>query len=564
MFVDGRTISAGDVLEADVAIVGGGAAGITLAMELDGVGMRVLLVESGGFELETETQLLCRGENVGLPYFDLVGARLRYLGGSTNHWAGICRPFEAFDLATHEWIAESGWPIGIRDLDRYYARAGELCGLPSDEWSTDEWIERSPYPVLPLDPAAVETRIAQNVPDTQRRFARNYRDELDAADARIVLNSNLVEIEVGDQADLVSGLRLRTLTGVDFRATARHYVLAAGGIENPRLLLASTERFSAGVGNGEDLVGRYFLEHPRFIGGTFIPFDPDLDVGFYLTHDAGNSRITGYLSLPEAVRESEGISDIQFRLEPRFAPYYRRDIGEEDLAALRRLTGRAEESSDLLEDANRVADDLTSWRRLLALGGPLPVPVPEVAAAAIADPERRAALIPEVFGDIATVLFGESIGRIPVEAIDVVTRIDPTPNPDSRIRLGSDRDALGMRIVELDWQLSEGDRSSVARASELLGAELGRAEVGRLRLTFGEEDAAWPADLEGGWHHMGTTRMHDDPRHGVVDSECRVHGMRNLFVAGSSVFTTAGSATPTLTIVALALRLADHLGEAAA
>ena len=216
--------------------------------------------------------------------------------------------------------------------------------------------------------------------------------------------------------------------------------------------------------------------------------------------------------------------------------------------------------ADLLEDANRVADDLTSWRRLLALGGPLPVPVPEVAAAAIADPERRAALIPEVFGDIATVLFGESVGGIPVEAIDVVTRIDPTPNPDSRIRLGSDRDALGMRIVELDWQLSEGDRSSVARASELLGAELGRAEVGRLRLTFGEEDAAWPADLEGGWHHMGTTRMHDDPRHGVVDSECRVHGMRNLFVAGSSVFTTAGSATPTMTIVALALRLADHLG----
>ena len=189
---------------------------------------------------------------------------------------------------------------------------------------------------------------------------------------------------------------------------------------------------------------------------------------------------------------SEEISDVQFRLEPRFPPYYNRAIGAEDLAALRRLTGRDEEGSQLLEDANRVADDLTSWRRLLAFGGPLPVPVPEVAAAAIDDPERRAALIPEVFGDIATVLFGESVGRIPVEAVDVVTRIDPTPNPDSRIRLGSDRDALGMRIVELDWQLSTADRSSVARATELLGAELGRAELGRLRLTFGEEDAPGP------------------------------------------------------------------------
>ena len=162
------------------------------------------------------------------------------------------------------------------------------------------------HPPLPLDPAAVETRIAQNVPDTLRRFARNYRDELDAADARIVLNSNLVEIEVGEQADLVSGLRLRTLTGVDFRATARRYVLAAGGVENPRLLLASTGRFPAGVGNGEDLVGRYFLEHPRFIGGTFVPFDPELDLRLYQTHDAGDSRITGYLSLPEAVRDVRG------------------------------------------------------------------------------------------------------------------------------------------------------------------------------------------------------------------------------------------------------------------
>jgi choline dehydrogenase-like flavoprotein len=117
-------------------------------------------------------------------------------------------------------------------------------------------------------------------------------------------------------------------------------------------------------------------------------------------------------------------------------------------------------------------------------------------------------------------------------------------------------------MVELDWQLSDADRSSVVRATELLGAELGRAELGRLRLTINEEDATWPTDLAGGWHHMGTTRMHDDPKHGVVDSDCRVHGMRNLFIAGSSVYTTAGSATPTLTIVALALRLADHLAEA--
>ena len=571
MFVDGRAIGAGEVLESDVAIVGAGAAGITLGMALDGAGMRVLLIESGDRRLDPETQLLYRGANVGLPYFDLAAARLRYFGGSTNHWGGTCRPFAAFDLAEHEWISASGWPIGSSDLDPYYARAGELCGLRSNEWSTEAWVERSDYPALPLDPARVETRVAQNVRARSRRFSRTYRDDLDDADARVVLNSNLVEIEIDEAADVVSGLRLRTLTGNEFRATARTYVLAAGGIENPRLLLASTSRFPAGIGNGEDLVGRFFLEHPRFIGATFVPFDPQLDLRFYLTHDVADSRITGYLSLPEAVRESEELADIQFRLEPRFPAYYNRAIGAEDLAASRRLTGRAEDeyefpedAADLLEDADRVADDLTSWRRFLAFGGPLPVPVPEVAAAAIGDAEQRAALIPEVFGDIATVLFGESIGRIPIEAVDVVTRIDPTPNPDSRIRLGRDRDALDMPMVELDWQLSDSDRNSVVRATELLGAEFGRAELGRLRLTIDEDATEWPSDLAGGWHHMGTTRMHDDPRHGVVDHDCRVHGTRNLFVAGSSVFTTAGSATPTLTLVALALRLADHLAEEAA
>ena len=563
MFVDGRSVGNGEVLEADVAIVGAGAAGITLAIALDDAGLRVLLVESGDLDPETETQLLNRGMNVGLPYFDLVGARLRYFGGSTNHWSGTCRPFEAFDLSARHWIPGSGWPIGISDVDPYYSRAGELCGLPSDEWDTDVWIERSAYPPLPLNSARVETRVAQNVRATRRRFSRNFRDDLEASGARVVLNSNLVQIEVDEAADAVSGLRLSTLSGVEFRASARNYVLAAGGIENPRLLLASTGRFPAGVGNGEDLVGRFFLEHPRFVGATFVPFDPEIDLRFYLTHDAGDSRITGYLAMPEAVREMEELADIQFRLEPRFPAWYNRAAGAEDLAALRRLAGRAEEDANFLDDASRVVDDLTSWRRFLAFGGPIPVPVPE-AAAAIGDAERRAALIPEVFGDIATLLFGESVGRIPVEAVDVVTRIDPTPNPDSRVRLGRDRDALDMPMVELDWQLSDADRASVVRATELLGAELGRADLGRLRLTIDEAAAEWPPDLAGGWHHMGTTRMHEDPRQGVVDGDCRVHGIRNLYIAGSSVFTTAGSATPTLTIVALALRLADHLLEAAA
>ncbi|MEO6577749.1 MAG: GMC family oxidoreductase, partial [Candidatus Limnocylindria bacterium] len=362
------------------------------------------------------------------------------------------------------------------------------------------------------------------------------------------------------EADRVDGLALRTLTGVALRARARTYVIAAGGIENARLLLASNSRIPAGVGNGNDLVGRYFLEHPRFVGAVFVPFNERIDLRFYQAHDAEDSRITGYLALPDAVREAEGLGDVQFRLEPRYVPAYTRASKSSDLVALRRLVGRAEADPELIEDLSAVADDLTAWRRFISLGAPLPVPLPEAVGAALtASPVERGALIPAVIGDIATIVYGETIGGIPLTGIDVTTRIDPEPNPDSRIQLGTARDALGMPRAELDWRLSPADRESIVRALELLGAELGRAELGRLQVSFDADEPGWPDDLEGGWHHMGTTRMHDDPRHGVVDRDCRAHGIRNLYVAGSSVFTTAGSATPTLTIVALALRLAAHL-----
>jgi choline dehydrogenase-like flavoprotein len=564
MFVDGRSVGNGQELEADVAIVGSGAAGITLARQLGAAGMRTLVIESGDVRLEAATQDLYAGDNVGLPYFPLESSRLRYFGGTTNHWSGTCRPYDAFDLERHPWIPNSGWPLSMADLDPYYPEAGEICGLPSADWETAAWIREGGPGTLDLDPERIVSRVAQNVLDTHRRFARNYGDELESSSAvTVLMNTNLVEIQLGESLDAVVGLALATLSGVGFGARARAYVIATGGIENARLLLASNARLPAGIGNGNDLVGRFFLEHPRFTGATFAPFEAGIDVRFYQSHDALDSRITGYLALPEAVREAEGLVDVQFRLEPRFPAFFERARRAPDVESMRELMGRSEADPELLEDLGRVADDLTSWRRFLSFGGPLPVPLPDAAAAVIgADPEERASLIPEVFGDIATLAYGESFGGIPLSGVDITTRIEPVPNPDSRVRLGSARDALGIPRAELDWRLSRADRESVVRAVELLGAELGRADLGRLRLVL-DPEAGWPDDLAGGWHHMGTTRMHDDPLKGVVDRDCRVHGMRNLFVAGSSVFTTAGSGTPTLTIVALALRLAAHLEEAA-
>jgi choline dehydrogenase-like flavoprotein len=273
----------------------------------------------------------------------------------------------------------------------------------------------------------------------------------------------------------------------------------------------------------------------------------------------------GYLALPRATQRAEQLVDVQIRLEPVYGKRFAAALDSSDVKSARALARELKHgsvSSHLAEHIADVLDDLTTWRRVTVPGAPLPVPYPEVAARLRhASARELRALVPDALGDVAAIAMRETTGRAPLDAVSIVTRIEPVPNPSSRIALIDERDALGLRKVSLDWRLSPLDRHSVHRTLELFGAELGRAGLGRLRITFDEAGDSWPDDLAGGWHHMGTTRMHDDPRSGVVDRNGRVHSLANLFVAGSSVFPTAGSGTPTLLIVALALRMAAHLKE---
>jgi choline dehydrogenase-like flavoprotein len=159
-------------------------------------------------------------------------------------------------------------------------------------------------------------------------------------------------------------------------------------------------------------------------------------------------------------------------------------------------------------------------------------------------------------------LYDYATGRGEVGGAIAFTRAEQAPNPESRVKLIDEVDRLGLRRIALDWRLSRLDIETMRVANHLLGRELGRLNLGRLRLPEWlevENQGLANAPLQGGYHHMGTTRMADDPKRGVVDRNCRVHGTQNLYVAGSSVFPTAGFANPTSTIVELALRLADHL-----
>jgi len=559
MLADARRVPADSELRSDLCIIGGGAAGITLARALIGTPFRVILLESGGLELDQRTQSLYKGPTKGVPYFPLDSARLRFFGGSTNHWGGVCRPLDAIDFEARDWIPHSGWPITKQDLDPYYVAADEVVQLSSDDWSAESWDERDSLSPLPLGDRT-ESRIAQFVRERLRSFATNYREEISQADnVSAYLYANVTEIEADDDARTATSVRVATLTGNRFRVAARHFVLAVGGIENPRLLLASNSRRPRGLGNQHDLVGRFFIEHPRFAAAIVAPADAELGVGFYEPHHVDDVEIQGYVALSPEVQRAERLVDVQVFVEPTYDPRFETAFDSEDVDSLRALSRGPASVDEFGTDLLNVVEDLTTGLEFTIPGAPLPVPYPDLVEKLIASPTEIRDRIPDLFGDVAAEGYKRINGAAPLEHLSLVTRLDPAPNPDSRVTLAASRDELGIPRTKLDWRLSPIDRHSAVRAAEIVGSAFAGAGLGRTRLLVDEDQRAWPPDLAGGWHHMGTTRMSDDPKTGVVDPQCRVHGMSNLFVAGSSVFPTGGTSTPTLTIVALTLRLADHL-----
>jgi choline dehydrogenase-like flavoprotein len=516
MHTDTRTLEDGTLLEGDLCIVGAGAAGLSLAREWVDSPANVLLLEGGGFELEPRMQDLYRGDIVGQPYYPLHAARLHYFGGTTGHWAGFCSTYDAIDFEKRPWVPHSGWPIRREQLDPFYARAQRILDLGPYEYEASDWAKReSALAPLPLDPDAIWTKMWQFSPPT--RLGTKYRDAIvNARNVHLYTHANVCEVVANDGLTAVEGLRIRTHEGKELRARARRYVLACSTIQNARLLLASNRRAAAGLGNANDLVGRYFMEHLEMPGGELVLADPQSTKTKMYAFDFGRTKARGELALSARMQREHRILNGTASLEPG-------PPGEE-----------VKSTFQFLPPETLTA--LMAWEKG-GKKGPSPLASGE----------------------------SSGVGSAPAQAprfFHLATRQEQAPNPDSRVTLGSERDALGMPRAKLDWRLTELDKRSMRTYYKLLGQEIGRSGVGRVQLRdwlLSDDDVTWPSFLSGGWHHMGTTRMHADPKQGVVDSDCRVHGLGNLYVAGASVYPTGGSANPTLTLVALSLRLSDHL-----
>ena len=230
MFRDGRLLESGAELEFDLAIVGGGMAGITLARELAGISVRVCLIESGGLDPERSSQALCSGESIGRDYYRLDRCRHRVFGGSTVRWGGMCRPLEEHDFQQRDWIAHSGWPIGSGDLSATYQRAGEMLGLAGPSFDIDDWDSRSPKPPA-VAGADLEPVLFQISP--RYDFGVRASGSLDqAANVTVMLHANVTSLVLEPRTRRVERARVASSRGTRFQVCAETFVLAAGAIEN--------------------------------------------------------------------------------------------------------------------------------------------------------------------------------------------------------------------------------------------------------------------------------------------------------------------------------------------
>ncbi|HEY7220257.1 MAG TPA: GMC family oxidoreductase [Candidatus Binatia bacterium] len=532
---DANELSSNSVLNTDICIVGAGAAGITLAQELNGSPRSICLVESGSYNPDEEAQSLCDVEIAGYPVRENFMARARYFGGTCNLWAGRSMKLTEFDFEKREWVPDSGWPIAYSDVQNYYGKAAKILKLPSFESFENVTVKRG---LSPAERALFNnTDLKPNISlwgIKPLRFGAAYKSRLARSrNVTVYLNANVTEIMLNSEGTSVAEVKIATLSETRVSLRAKIFILACGGMENARLLLVSRGVQRNGIGNQFDLVGRFFMDHPRTVFGKIrLAEKQRLPLLLAVPLRDGMGQIG--IQLSESVQRKERLLNNYLSLERQWSPQaakaYQSFVHSAKILLRRGYSGKRFTLSDV---------KLAKIPELIYLLAPREL-MPHFLYRIFKAARRR---------------FGKDISEL-----IIVNYCEQAPNPASRVFLSEERDKLNMNRLVLDWKVGAEETRTVVRLQELLDQYLRKNNIGFLDTTPSEIDALSYTDAS---HHIGTTRMSAHPRSGVVDANCKVHGVQNLFMAGSSVFPTCGYANPTWTIVALALRLAEHLQKQA-
>jgi choline dehydrogenase-like flavoprotein len=530
-------------IDVDICIIGAGPAGITIARELIGSDKKVLLVESGGVREDREALSLYEGYTIGHPVEPTFG-RYRILGGSSLMWGGRCALLDPMDFANREWVPGSGWPVTYDELAPYYEKAIRTCNF-TEKWNELSDVQNILNIKLPtlasgnlvpfvwrIAPADRHRSLWNRLTFGYRasfKFGPAYLPELQRAkNLDVLVHANLMQLRANQDDATVRSAEFSTLDGRKARVTAKAFVVCCSGIDNARILLNLPEPLLRSA-NAHDQIGRYFAQHPRGVIGT-VETAPQ-----------------------QALVLQKTFNDF---LRPRHVPV-QYEVG---LA----LSDEAQRKHRLLNASVALyyeADDFSIWKT----------------AARVRQSLNRRSFNRQFLKDVLTVALGvgeigtnivrrwilgrEVLHKNPV--IRAIIDLEQVPRPESRITLSPDVDAMGMRKCIIDWRLGELERHTANLFANFLDEEFRTSGLGVLRKKewLTSEAPMTEEDLRSNLHFIGATRMAARPEDGVVDRNCRVFGVNNLFIAGASVFSIGGHGNPMVTIVALATRLGAHLRD---
>jgi choline dehydrogenase-like flavoprotein len=525
MFVDLETED--DIPQGfDACIVGAGIAGLTCASSLQGFGWKVLVVEAGGMEDEARSQSLYDAEadfvverNTGV-----ADGRFRVYGGSGTRWGGQVLPLADAELSVTTGDGGNPSPMSAEALAPHTAKIEKMLGLGSAPFDASCYALAGRRP-LDIDPAVFSVRFAKWLPWRNRNIGRTLEPALRQDKAVVVLlHANAVEIVLEESRRSVRGIRIRSYGGREITVSAAWYVLAAGTIEVCRLLLCSRAQMTCGVGNQNDLVGRGFMDHVLLRAGVIAPTDRKV-----LLHGIRPFYLDGVLRTP------------RFELTPAA----RADHG--CLSGYAEIAFEAPPGSVFDKLRTLLHEYQSEGRKALSKSPFWPVmrELPDVLA-----------------GFIAQSALG--LRPLPARSAPVIHLCsEQPPRSASRIYLARERDAIGMRKVVIDWSIGADENRTLSVLGRLFEEQLGKSNAGTVQWIdgFSPHGGGRPPQMGDQYHHLGGTRMNAAERDGVVDLDCRVHGVENLYIASGSTFPCGGCSNPTFTIMALSVRLAEHLAS---
>lgn len=499
----------------DLCIVGSGAASLAMISELLDTNMKVAILEAGGEDITDKNQEIYETINNIHPFPGSMDGRFRVFGGSTTRWGAQSLPLEKIDFVERDWVNNSGWPIRFDEVANYYPKVDRFLKLFPVQYST------AISTLNKNDQIKASSKISLKF--SKWSATPNIRESLRAQiisskNVTLFQNANVVNINLSKPGNNVTSLTCSNFEGKKVYFSAKKYILACGGIENARLLLSSNDENLKGIGNDQDLVGRYLQDHPNAYIATLYPNSNKAQKYFNYFYIRGTRFLPRFVFSEEFQRENLILNS---------SAYFSFVTKDDDLSA-------------------KIKELYRKYRR-----GKLAAQDSKIFFSLLKN-------IPELL-KISYQYFIKGRVYTPNAVLELNLMTEAAPIAENRIVLSDDLDALGMPKAVISWQKDKLLQRTFMKCSEYLKAYFASLDFGFLEVNKWINEENWFDYIKDAKHHIGTTRMGNTEQEGVVDVNCKVFNVTNLYIAGSSVFPTSGHSNPTTTIIALAFRLVDYL-----